>query len=172
VVRAWSKCSKTNAAATIVPIRHGSWDAAWPACSQGDPRRAPSSQGNRPLATDRLRQRISNLGLRNILPARNGALATLASQVPPALLADQIGPFPVRSVDLVEDHRRRARRVRRTAKRRLAPHAGPGRLDATTFAPASRNFSPTSRQATRPTDVLALAARLTGLLVRTRSGSG
>jgi hypothetical protein len=83
VVRAWSKCSKTNAAATIVPIRHGLWDAAWPACSQGDPRRAPSSQGNRPLATDRLRQRISNLGLRNILPARNGALATLASQVPP-----------------------------------------------------------------------------------------
>jgi hypothetical protein len=131
VVRAWSKCSKTNAAATIVPIRHGSWDAAWPACSQGDPRRAPSSQGNRPLATDRLRQRISNLGLRNILPARNGALATLASQVPPALLADQIGPFPVRSVDLVEDHRRRARRVRRTAKRRLAPHAGPGRADST-----------------------------------------
>jgi hypothetical protein len=82
VVRAWSKCSKTNAAATIVPIR-GSWDAAWPACSQGDPRRAPSSQGNRPLATDRLRQRISNLGLRNICPRATAHLPHSHRRYPP-----------------------------------------------------------------------------------------
>ena len=31
------------------------------------------------------------MGLREILPARNGALAALASQVPPTLLADEIG---------------------------------------------------------------------------------
>jgi hypothetical protein len=51
----------------------------------------PSSQGHRPLSAERLRERISSVGLNRVLDARNGALAALAAQVPPALLADQIG---------------------------------------------------------------------------------
>jgi hypothetical protein len=51
----------------------------------------PSSQGQRPLSAERLRDRIGRVGLKRVLEARNGALAALASQVPPALLADQIG---------------------------------------------------------------------------------
>jgi hypothetical protein len=45
---------------------------------RGSPWLFPSSQGHRPLSAERLRE-------------RNGALAALVSQVPPALLADQIG---------------------------------------------------------------------------------
>jgi hypothetical protein len=59
--------------------------------ASGSPWLSPSSQGHRPLSAKRLRDRITRAGLREILPARNGALAALASQVPPALLADQIG---------------------------------------------------------------------------------
>jgi hypothetical protein len=51
----------------------------------------PSSQGHRPLSAERLRERIGRVGLTRVLEARNGVLAALASQVPPALLADQIG---------------------------------------------------------------------------------
>ncbi|WP_141722564.1 hypothetical protein [Micromonospora aurantiaca (nom. illeg.)] len=51
----------------------------------------PSSQGNRPLTGERLRDRAAKLGLHNALHARNGALAALAAQMPPALLAEQIG---------------------------------------------------------------------------------
>ncbi|MEO3930984.1 hypothetical protein ABGB07_45160 [Micromonosporaceae bacterium B7E4] len=51
----------------------------------------PSCQGNRPLSGERLRDRAAKLGLTDALHARNGALAALAAQLPPALLADQIG---------------------------------------------------------------------------------
>ena len=51
----------------------------------------PSSQGNRPLSGERLRDRAAKLGLHNALQARNGALAALAAHLPPALLAEQIG---------------------------------------------------------------------------------
>ncbi|WP_430786971.1 hypothetical protein [Actinoplanes sp. G11-F43] len=51
----------------------------------------PSSQGNRPLSGERLRDRAAKLGLHNALQARNAALAALAAQLPPALLAEQIG---------------------------------------------------------------------------------
>ncbi|MGX7673704.1 hypothetical protein [Plantactinospora sp. DSM 117369] len=58
---------------------------------RGSPWLFPSSRGHRPLSAERLRDRISRVGLKRVLEARNGALAALASQVPPALLADQIG---------------------------------------------------------------------------------
>jgi hypothetical protein len=51
----------------------------------------PSSQGNRPLSADRLRERLAALGVDRALHARNGALSALAAQLPPALLADQLG---------------------------------------------------------------------------------
>jgi hypothetical protein len=51
----------------------------------------PSSQGNRPLSGECLRDRAAKLGLTNPLHARNGALAALAAQLPPALPTDQIG---------------------------------------------------------------------------------
>jgi hypothetical protein len=51
----------------------------------------PSSQGNRPLSADRLRERLAQLGLTRVLEARNGALGALATQLPPALIADQLG---------------------------------------------------------------------------------
>jgi hypothetical protein len=58
---------------------------------RGSPWLFPSSQGHRPLSAERLRERIGRVGLKRVLEGRNGALAALASQVPPALLADQIG---------------------------------------------------------------------------------
>ncbi|MDP4510322.1 hypothetical protein [Nonomuraea turcica] len=52
----------------------------------------PSSQGaDHPLSSERLAQRIQQVGLSRVLEARNGALAALASQLPPALLAEQLG---------------------------------------------------------------------------------
>jgi hypothetical protein len=51
----------------------------------------PSSQGNRPLSAHRLRERLAVLGVNRALQARNGALSALAVQLPPALLADQLG---------------------------------------------------------------------------------
>jgi len=51
----------------------------------------PSSQGNRPLSADRLRERLAAAGVDRALYARNGALSALAAQLPPALLADQLG---------------------------------------------------------------------------------
>lgn len=51
----------------------------------------PSSQGNRPLSSERLLERMANVGLQRALEARNGALSTLAAQLPPALLAEQLG---------------------------------------------------------------------------------
>jgi hypothetical protein len=51
----------------------------------------PSSQGNRPLSAERLLQRMANVGLKRALEARNGTLSTLASQLPPALRAEQLG---------------------------------------------------------------------------------
>jgi hypothetical protein len=51
----------------------------------------PSSQGNRPLSAERLRERLAQLGLTRVLEARNGALGALAAQLPPALIADQLG---------------------------------------------------------------------------------
>jgi hypothetical protein len=50
-----------------------------------------SSQGNRPLSPERLRERLPGLGLGQVLQARNGAVSALAAQLPPALLADQLG---------------------------------------------------------------------------------
>ena len=51
----------------------------------------PSSQGNRPLSADRLRERLAQLGLTQVLGARNGALSALAAQLPHALIAGQLG---------------------------------------------------------------------------------
>ena len=51
----------------------------------------PSNQGNRPLSAARLRDRLAQIGLTRVLPARNGALGAIAAQVPPALLAEQLG---------------------------------------------------------------------------------
>lgn len=51
----------------------------------------PSSQGNRPLSASRLRERLALLGLTRAVEARNGALGSLAAQMPPALIADQLG---------------------------------------------------------------------------------
>jgi len=51
----------------------------------------PSSQGNRPLSANRLRERLGQLGLTRAVEARNGALGSLAAQLPPALIADQLG---------------------------------------------------------------------------------
>lgn len=51
----------------------------------------PSSQGNRPLSSERLRERLAALGLVRVLLARNSAIGALAAQIPPALLADQLG---------------------------------------------------------------------------------
>jgi hypothetical protein len=51
----------------------------------------PSSEGIRPLSSERLLERMANVGLQRALEARNGALSTLAAQLPPALLAEQLG---------------------------------------------------------------------------------
>jgi hypothetical protein len=51
----------------------------------------PSSQGKRVLSADRLRERIAALDVDRALHARNGALNAFAAQMPPALLADQLG---------------------------------------------------------------------------------
>jgi len=43
------------------------------------------------LSAERLRERMAQLGLTRVLLTRNGALGTLASQLPPALLSEQLG---------------------------------------------------------------------------------
>ena len=43
------------------------------------------------MSASRLRQRLGQLGLTRAVEARNGALGSLAAQMPPALIADQLG---------------------------------------------------------------------------------
>jgi hypothetical protein len=43
------------------------------------------------VAAERLGERLTALGLTQVLHARNGAVAALAAQLLPALLADQLG---------------------------------------------------------------------------------
>ncbi|WP_123809590.1 hypothetical protein [Micromonospora globispora] len=72
------------------PLAGLALEVADDAAARGSAWLFPSSQGNRPLSPDRLRERVAALGLRRVLLTRNGAVGVLATQLPPALLADQI----------------------------------------------------------------------------------
>jgi hypothetical protein len=71
------------------PLAQLALQVADTARAAGSPWLFPGMNG--PLSSDRFRERLAAVGLPRVLPARNAALATLASEVPPALLADKLG---------------------------------------------------------------------------------
>ena len=71
------------------PLAQLALQVADTAHAAGSPWLFPGMNG--PLSSDRFRERLAAVGLPRVLPARNAALATLASEVPPALLADKLG---------------------------------------------------------------------------------
>ena len=71
------------------PLAQLALQVADTAHAAGSPWLFPGMNG--PLSSDRFRERLAAVGLLRVLPARNAALATLASEVPPALLADKLG---------------------------------------------------------------------------------
>ncbi|MBB4959567.1 hypothetical protein FHR38_003300 [Micromonospora polyrhachis] len=73
----------------------------------------PSSQGNRPLSGERLRDRAAKLGLTNAVHARNSALAALADQLPPSTARRPDRPVGWCRREVVQGHRRDARHLRR-----------------------------------------------------------
>jgi len=71
------------------PLAQLALQVADTARAAGSPWLFPGMNG--PLSSDRFRERLAAVGLPRVLPARNAALATLAAEVPPALLADKLG---------------------------------------------------------------------------------
>jgi hypothetical protein len=71
------------------PLAQLALQVADTARAAGSPWLFPGMNG--PLSSDRFRERMAAVGLARVLPARNAALATLAAEVPPALLADKLG---------------------------------------------------------------------------------
>jgi hypothetical protein len=71
------------------PLAQLALQVADTARAAGSPWLFPGMNG--PLSSDRFRERLVAVGLPRVLPARNAALATLAAEVPPALLADKLG---------------------------------------------------------------------------------
>jgi hypothetical protein len=71
------------------PLAHLAVTVAGRARRAGSPWLFPGESG--PMSSDQFRRRLTRVGVTNVLPARNSARASLAVDVPPALLADQLG---------------------------------------------------------------------------------
>jgi hypothetical protein len=71
------------------PLAHLAVTVAGSALRSGSPWLFPGESG--PMSSDQFRHRLTRVGVSSVLPARNSARASLAADVPPALLADKLG---------------------------------------------------------------------------------
>lgn len=71
------------------PLAHLAVNVADSARRSGSPWLFPGESG--PMSSDQFRRRLTRAGVSSVLLARNSARASLAADVPPALLADKLG---------------------------------------------------------------------------------